>query len=155
MTTTAKTNGKAAKAAAGAFDYVNAASGEAVKEHIDRGMAAMSEVSAFGKENLEAWTASAAAAQKGAEAISQRAVAYTKSAMENHMAVAKSLMTSKSVQEFVEKQTEYAQTSFQAYVAELNSLSDLFAGVTKDAIKPLNERMTAVGHLIQTNAVVR
>lgn len=153
MTTAKTANGKAAKAAAGAFDYVNAASSEAVKEHIDRGIAAMSEVSAFGKENLEAWTASAVAAQKGAEALSARAVAYTKNALESHMAVTKSLMTSKSVQEFVEKQTEYTQGAFQAYVAELNAMSDLFAGVAKDAIKPLNERMTAVGHLIQTSAV--
>lgn len=153
--TTAKTNGKAAQAAAGAFDHVTAASSEAVKGQIDRGIAAMSEVTAFGKENVEAWVASATVAQKGAETISARAVAYGKSAMENHVAATKSLMTSKSVQEFVEKQTEYTQGFFQAYVAELNAMSDLFAGVTKEAIKPLNERMTAVGHLIQTNAVVR
>ncbi len=150
-TTTAKTvNGKAAKAAVGAFEQVGAASTEAMRERFDRGMAAMSEVSAFGKENVEAWVASAAAAQKGAEAISARAVSFTKAAMENHMAATKALMTSKSVQEFVEKQTEYAQSAFQAYVAELNSFSDLFAGVTKDAIKPLNDRMTAVGHLMQS-----
>jgi hypothetical protein len=59
------------------------------------------------------------------------------------------------VQEFVERQTEYAQTSFQAYVKELNSMSDLFAGVAKDALKPINERMTAVGHLIQTTTTAR
>ncbi|MGE3142232.1 MAG: phasin family protein [Hyphomonadaceae bacterium] len=121
-----------------------------MRENIDRGIAAMSEVSAFGKDNLEALVASAQVTQKGVETISARAVAYSKSALENHMAATKSLMTSKSVQEFVEKQAEYARSSFDAYVAELNTISDLVAGVTKEAIKPLNERMTAMGHLMQT-----
>ena len=41
-----------------------------------------------------------------------------------------------------------------AYVAELTSFSDLFAGVAKDTMKPLNERMSAVGTLMQ-NGVAR
>jgi phasin family protein len=153
-TTKSTTNGRAAKAA-NVFEEVTAASRESVRENFDKGMAAMSEMTAFGRENMEAWAASAAAAQRGAETISARAVAFTKSTLENHMAATKSLMTSKSVQEFVERQTEYAQTSFQAYVKELNSMSDLFAGVAKDALKPINERMTAVGHLIQTTTTAR
>jgi len=151
ITMATKTNG-AAKAAATTFEQVSAASSEAVRENIDRSLAAMSEVSAFGKENMEAWVASATAAQKGVETISARYVAFSKAAMENHMAVTKSLMTSKSVQEFVEKQTAYARSSFDAYVAELTSISELMQGVTKEAVAPLNERMTAVGHLIQTSA---
>jgi len=149
-TTSAKTTNGRAKPAT-VFEEVTAASRESVRENFDKGVAAMSEVTAFGRENMEAWAASAAAAQRGAETISARAVAYTKFTLENHMAATKALMTSKSVQEFVERQTEYAQTSFQAYVRELNSMSDLVAGVAKDALKPINERMTAVGHLIQAN----
>jgi len=155
MATTAKTAARNARSAADAFEQVSTASGDAVREQFDRGLAAMSEASAFGKENLEAWMASAAAAQKGFETISARAVAFQKAALENHMAAAKSLMTSKSVQEFVEKQSVYARTSFDAYVAELTELSDLFSGVAKDAIAPLNERMSAMGHLMQNSAVAR
>ncbi|MEJ0059683.1 MAG: phasin family protein [Terricaulis sp.] len=146
-TTTARATAKEA------FDQVTTVSSEAVRENIDRSMAALSEASAFGKENIEAFMASAAVTQKGIETLSARAVAFSKAALENHMAVTKSLMTSKSVQEFVEKQSEYARSSFDAYVAELTSLSDLMAGVTKEAIKPINDRMTAVGHLIQVPAI--
>lgn len=147
---TAKTARAATKTATEAFEQVTAASNEAVRENIDRGLAAMSEASAFGKQNVEAWLASAAAAQKGFEALSARTVAFQKAALENHVAVTKSLMTSKSVQEFVEKQNDYAKTSFEAYVAELSTLSDLVAGVAKDTFQPINERVSAVGHLIQT-----
>ncbi len=152
MAAATKTAARNVRSATEAFETVTGASGEAVRENFDRGLAAMSEASAFGKENIEAWVASAAVAQKGLETISARAVAFQKAALENHMAAAKSIMTSKSVQEFVEKQSEYARSSLEAYVAEMTSISDLFAGVAKDAIKPINERMSAVGHLIQVPA---
>lgn len=152
---TAKTAPRAAKTATEAFESMTAASSETVRENIDRATAAMSEVSAFGKQNVEAWIASAAATQKGFETLSARTVAFQKAAIENHVAAAKSLMTSKSVQEFVEKQNDYAKASFEAYVAEMTSFSDLFSGLTKDAMQPINERVNAVGQLIQTGAVVR
>ena len=147
---TAKTAPRAAKSATEAFESVSLASTEAVRENFDRGVAALSEVSAFGKQNVEAWLASAAAAQKGFEALSARTVAFQKQALENHVAAAKSLMTSKSVQEFVEKQNEYAKGAFEAYVAELSEVSELVAGVAKDALQPINERVNAVGQFVQT-----
>jgi phasin family protein len=77
-------------------------------------------------------------------------VAFSKKAMETNMAAAKSIMSSKSVQEMMERQAEFAKSSFEAYVAELNKMSELMSGVTKDAIKPLNERFAAVGTIMQT-----
>ena len=143
---------RAAKSATEAFESVTSASSEAVRENFDRGLAALSEASSFGKQNVEAWVASATAAQKGLEALSARTVAFQKEALEKNVAAAKSLMTSKSVQEFVEKQNDYAKSSFEAYVAELTSISDLWSGLTKDALQPINERVNAVGQLIQTGA---
>ncbi len=149
---TAKTAPRAAKSATEAFESVTAASSEAVRENIDRSLAALSEVSAFGKQNVDAFLASAAATQKGFETLSARSVAFQKQALENHVAAAKSLMTSKSVQEFVEKQNDYAKSSFEAYVAELTSVSDLVSSLTKEALQPINERVNAVGQLIQAGA---
>jgi phasin family protein len=143
-----KTTARAAQSATQAFEHVTAASSEAVRENIDRGLAALSEAQAFGKQNMEAWLASASAAQKGMETLSARTVAFSKAAIENHVAATKSLMTSKSVQEFVEKQNDYAKTSFEAYVAELTSLSDLVSGVAKDVTQPINERISAAGQLV-------
>jgi len=152
MATTAKTTTRAAKTATEAFEQVTSGANEAVRENIDRSIAAFSEASSFGKQNIEAWVASAAAAQKGFEVISARTAAFQKEALEKHVAATKALMTSKSVQEFVEKQNDYAKTSFEAYVAELTSVSDLVQGVAKETIAPINDRVNAVGHLIQTTA---
>ncbi|MFO1016227.1 MAG: TIGR01841 family phasin [Hyphomonadaceae bacterium] len=151
---TAKTAApRAAKSATEAFETFTTTSTETVRENIDRATAAMSEAQAFGKQNLEAWVASAAAAQKGFEALSARTVAFQKEALEKHVAMTKALMTSKSVQEFVEKQNDYAKTSFEAYVAELTTVSDLVQGVAKETLAPINDRVNAVGQFIQTNAV--
>lgn len=147
---TAKTAPRAAKTATEAFETFTSTSTETVRENIDRGIAALSEASAFGKQNLEAWVASATAAQKGFEAISARTVAFQKAALENHVAATKSLLTSKSVQEFVEKQNEYAKGAFEAYVAEVTEVSELVQGVAKETLQPINERVNAVGQLIQT-----
>jgi phasin family protein len=137
------------------FESMAAAGQEHVRENLDRTLAAMSEVGAFGKENMEAFIASATATSKGLEAISARAVAFSKSSMENHMAAAKAIMSSKSVQEVVEKQAEYARSAFDGYIAEMNKMSDLVAGLAKDAIKPLNERVSAVSHLMQSHPLAR
>ncbi|MGE0828252.1 MAG: phasin family protein [Hyphomonadaceae bacterium] len=152
-TKTAARAEKVAQGARNAFEQVTTASSEAFRDNVDRATAAAAEMTAFSKQNVEAFIASATATQKGVEAISARAAAYSKSALENHMAAAKNLMTSKSVQEFVEKQSAYARSSFDAYVAELTSLSDVWQNVAKDAIKPLNERMSAMSHLMQSGAV--
>jgi phasin family protein len=152
MATTAAKTARTAKSATEAFESVTAASSESVRENIDRSLAALSEASSFGKENFEALIASATAAQKGMETLSARYVAFSKAALENHVAATKSLMTSKSVQEFVEKQNQYAKSSFDAYVAEVTEAADLVAGVAKETFKPINERVSAVGHLVQNSA---
>jgi phasin family protein len=147
---TAKTAPRAAKSATEAFETFSSTSTETVRENIDRSIAAFSEASSFGKQNMEAWVASATVAQKGFEVLSARAVAFQKAALENHVAATKSLMTSKSVQEFAEKQNDYAKGAFEAYVAELTEVSDLVQGVAKETLQPINERVNAVGQLIQT-----
>ncbi|HYD87935.1 MAG TPA: TIGR01841 family phasin [Vitreimonas sp.] len=149
---TAKTAPRAAKSATEAFETFSTASSDTVRENIDRSMAALSEASAFGKQNIEAFLASAQAAQKGFEALSARTVAFQKAALENHVNATKSLMTSTSVQEFVEKQNDYAKGAFEAYVAELTSVSELVTGVAKDALAPINDRVNAVGQFIQNGA---
>jgi phasin family protein len=150
--TTAKTAKTVAQDAAKTLQDYSAAGQHQMKEGMERSMAAMAEVGAFGKENVEALVASATAATKGLEAVSARAVAYSKTAMENHLAAAKAIMTSKSVQEVLERQAEYARSAFDGYVAEMGKMTELLSGVTKDAVKPINERVSAVSHLIQSGA---
>jgi phasin family protein len=146
----AKTAQAAADQAAQTFSALTAAGQEKMSEGIERTMTAMSEVGAFGKENVEAFVASATVAAKGFEALSARAVTFSKAAMENHMAATKAIMSSKSVQEVAEKQAEYVKSAFEAYVAEATKVAELMSGMQKDVIAPLNERVSAVSTLMQS-----
>ena len=72
-----------------------------------------------------------------------------KQALEDGVQVAKKAATAKSVQELIELQSEWAKASLDAYMGEVNKLADLYATSVKDAIKPLNERVTAAVELFQ------
>ncbi len=145
----AKIETQAHEAAAKGFEHISAMAPEAVKEQLDRTMTAVSEMGSFGKDNMEAIVASATAYTKGVEAMSARAAAFSKQAVENHMTAAKSILTSRSVQELVERQSAYAKSAFEGYVSEMNQVSEIFAGVAKQALQPFNERVSAVGQLVQ------
>lgn len=124
-------------------DQFQAAGAKAFREGVDKSVAGLAELNAQGKQNLEAVVASAAAAQKGAEVLSQQAVAYGKKSWEDGVAAAQSLTQARSVQELVELQTNYAKSAVEAYLAEATKAADVFTASVKDSFKPINERVTA------------
>ena len=125
------------------------AGNQAFKDSIEKSLGALGEVNANSKKNLEAVVASATAATKGAEALGAQAMAYSKKAMEDHVAAAKSLTGAKSVQEVVELQTAYAKTALETYIAEMTKASETVSASVKECFQPLNERVTAFVEKIQ------
>ena len=121
----------------------SAAGAQAFKEAVDKSLTALNDINAQSKSNLEAVVASTTAATKGAEALGAQAIAYSKKAVEDGMAAAKSLSAARSVQEVVELQTSFAKTALEAYLAEVNKASEIVAASFKESLTPLNARMTA------------
>ena len=114
----------------------------AFKDAVEKSLASLNEVNAHSKKNLEAVIASVTASTKGAEALGAQAMAYSKKAVENHVAAAKSLSGAKSIQEVVELQTTFAKSALEAYMAEFAKMSEIVSASVKDSVKPLNERVT-------------
>ena len=131
-----------AKAKAQVADF-QAAGAKAFREGVDKSVASISELNAHGKKNLEAVAESATAAQKGAEALSQQAVSYAKKSWEDGVAATQQLSQARSVQEYFELQTNWAKSSMETYLAELNRMTDTMTASVKDSFKPINERVTA------------
>ena len=71
-------------------EQFQAAGAQAFREGVDKSVAGFSEMNAQSKRNLEAMVESASAAQKGAEALSQQALAYGKKSWEENLAAAQS-----------------------------------------------------------------
>ena len=81
------------------------AGNQAFKDNVEKSLAALNEVNAYSKKNLEAVVASVTAATKGAEALGAQVMAFSKKSMEDQVSAAKALAGAKSVQEAVELQT--------------------------------------------------
>ena len=121
----------------------------AFKDAVEKSLAQLNEMNTHSKKNLEAVIASVTASTKGAEALGAQAMAYSKKAVEDHVAAAKSLSGAKSVQEVIELQTTYAKSALDAYIAEVSKMSDIVSSSVKDAVKPLNKRVTAAVERLQ------
>jgi phasin family protein len=125
-------------------DQFATAGNQAFKDTVEKSLTAINEVNAQGKRNMEAMAASVTAAAKGAETLGAMAMAYSKKSFEDQVAQAKALATAKSVQEVVELQTTYAKGAMEGFIAEMNRASETVSTTLKDALRPLNERATAV-----------
>jgi phasin family protein len=125
------------------------AGNQAFKDSIEKSLSALGEANAHSKKNLEAVVASVTAATKGAEALGAQAMAYSKKAMEDQVAAAKSLSGAKSVQEVVELQTAYAKSAMEAYISHMNKASETAAASVKESFAPINERVTAFVEKVQ------
>ncbi|KPP83130.1 MAG: phasin family protein [Oceanicaulis sp. HLUCCA04] len=132
------------------FETFTSASNDAVKEGIEKSMTAMNEFSAFHKNSVEAVIASATTTSKGFEELNALAAGYAKKSMEDGMVAAKSLASAKSVQEVIEIHSDYTKSSLEAYLAEVNKVSDHVSSMMKDSLKPLNERFAAAVELMQS-----
>ena len=139
-TTTAKAQTAQFKAQA---ETAQAAGAKVLREGMEKTTASLAELSAHSKSNLEALTASATAAQKGAEALSAQALSYGKTSWEHSVAAAQSISQARSVQELIELQTNFAKSAMETYLAEVTKMTETLTGSVKDSLKPINERVTA------------
>jgi phasin family protein len=126
------------------------AGNQAFKDSVEKSLGALSEVNALSKGNIEAVVESLTAATKGAETVGAQAMAFSKKNWDEAVSAAKTLSTAKSVQEVVELQSKYAKASMEAYVSELNLLTETLSSSFKDTFKPINARMTAAVEKFQS-----
>ena len=138
-----------ADAAKTTVEQFTTASNVAFKEGVEKSLAALNEVNAQSKKNLEALVASTTAATKGAEALGAQAMAFSKAIFDTNVSAAKSLAGAKSVQEVVELQTAFAKSALETYMSEFGKMSDTVSTSVKESMKPLNERVTAVVEQLQ------
>jgi phasin family protein len=76
-----------------------------------------------------AWT-------KNAQAIAAEIADYSKKSFEESTAVLEKLMGAKSLEKAMEVQSEYLKSSYEDFVAQSTKLSELYAGLAKEAYKP-------------------
>ncbi|MBC7585763.1 MAG: phasin family protein [Tardiphaga sp.] len=94
------------------------------------------EMQKYGKEQFDSVVASAATMQTSAQAIASAVSDYTKKSYEDGNAFVTRLSGVRSLDKAIEAQTEYAKSSYEAFVAESQKISELYADLAKQASKP-------------------
>ncbi|MEE2566840.1 phasin family protein [Hyphobacterium marinum] len=129
---------------------MTSAGNEAFREGFEKSLKSVNEINAFSKDNMDAVMASATAAGKGIETLNANAVAFAKKSMEDTVSATKAMTTAKSVQDMIEVQADFMKSSMDAYLAEINKATDLYAGAVKSSLKPLNDRVAATVEMVQS-----
>ena len=143
-----------AKATNGATETIETmvkSSTDAVKQGFERAAKSYDSLTAFQKANLEALIQSANVATKGVESLNAEALAFSKQAIEDTVAAAKAAITSKSIQELIEVQSDFAKASFDTMIGQATKFGELFMSVAKDTAQPLNGRTAAFVELVQSS----
>jgi phasin family protein len=140
----------AADKAAATADFAFANGAEALKAGFDKAAKNYDAVLGYGKDTAEAVIKSATVAGKGVETISSEAYAYSKQSLEDSITATKAVMSSKSLHEAFEYQSDYAKSAFESYVGELTKFGELFTATAKDSFAPLQGRVEAWLDVVQT-----
>ncbi|GAB4531240.1 MAG: hypothetical protein Tsb0010_12660 [Parvularculaceae bacterium] len=125
-------------------------SNETVKENFEKAMKGFNDVTAFNRDLIEAFVTAANAATKNAEAFGSETVGFAKQSFDDTVSAAKAAMTSRSVQELVEINTDYTKSAFDAYLGQVNKMNDMMIAAAKDTTEPLAERFSAFAELCQS-----
>jgi len=94
------------------------------------------ETSKFGKEAMDNGLKSFAAISKNMQAIASEATDYSKKAFESGSAAAEKFLAARSPEKAMEIQVDYAKQAYEGFVAQATRMSELYAGMARDAYKP-------------------
>jgi hypothetical protein len=92
-----------------------------------------------GKDGFDAAVSSFGEMNKGLQAIAAEVTAYSKKSFEDGTRAFDHLLAAKSLPQVFEIQSQYARMAYEGYVAELSKLGEMYAGLTRNAYKPVEQ----------------
>jgi len=101
------------------------------------------EVQRTGKDGFDAAVSSFGEANKGFQAIAAEITAYSKKAFDTR--AFEQLLGAKSFDQVIEIQSRYAKNAYETYVAELSKLGEMYAGLTRNAYKQVEQAAAKAG----------
>ena len=139
-----------AKAAAAKVETLVNDSQKAATEGYEKMTKGFEDIAAFNQDNIEALVKSSGVAAKAAEELGSEWMSFSKKSVQEGVAAAKELTSVKSVPEFVEKQTDLAKTTFDAFVKQSARFNEMYLAATKNVYAPLTDRASAAADMAKT-----
>ena len=100
------------------------------------------DATAFGQQNVDAIVKSSEVAAKVAEGLGEEITTFSKKSFEDTVAAAQDIASSKTATELFEKQSAFATSAFEGFVAQATKMNEIFTSAAKDITAPLNARAT-------------
>ena len=98
-----------------------------------------------GKVGFDAAVNSLGEVNKGLQAIAAEVPTIRKSRLRTAPGLSEQPVGAKSFEHVMEIQSQYARMAYEAYVAELTKLGNMYAGLTRTAFKPVEQAAAKVG----------
>jgi len=108
-------------------------------------MKSFEEFQSFGKDGFEAYVASSTAMTKGFQDIAKEASEFSRKAFEKGTAAFEKATAAKSFDKALEVQQAYAKESYEALVAEMTKMGEMYVAAAKEAYKPFEASFAAFG----------
>ena len=106
----------------------------------------MTDVQKFGeefqrvsKDGFDASVRSLGDVNKGFQAIASTVTDYSKKAFEDGTRAFEQLIGARSVEQAIEIQSQYAKKAFDAYIAQLSKLGEMYVDLARNACKPFEQ----------------
>lgn len=124
---------------------------EAVKENFEKAARSFGDMATYNRQAMEALVKSANVATKGIEQINTELMTYSRQAMEDHAAALKTVMTSKSLQDALEVQSDYSKAAFDSYLGQMTKVSEIVVGLAREISAPLTEQAKQFADLVHAS----
>lgn len=108
-------------------------------------MKSYDEFQSFGKDGFEAYVASSNALTKGFQAMAQEAADFSRKSLEKGTSAFEKLSAVKSFDKAIEAQQAFAKESYEAAVAQMSKMNELYLATAKEAFKPFEASFAAFG----------
>ncbi|MGB6767220.1 MAG: phasin family protein [Methyloceanibacter sp.] len=90
-----------------------------------------------GKEGFDAVVRAYGQTNKGFQAIAAEVTDYSKTAFEDATRAFQQLVSAKSAEQAFEIQSQYTKKAYDAYIAEMSKLGQMWVDLAREAYKPV------------------
>lgn len=146
---TQDTADKMKDAAVHAGEQAARTAGDAAEKAGEKTARGFEAVAHFGQENVDAMIRSSDIVAKTAGRLNAEVVDYSKKSFEQTAAAARAIATARTVTEMMEKQADFARTSFDGFFRQAVRMNEMLADATREAYAPWNDRVSAAAGMIK------
>jgi len=106
----------------------------------------MDEASKLSKDTMDSMLKSYSSMAKGFQTLATEASDYSKKSYEDGAAILEKLTTAKSLEKVFEIQSDYAKSSYEAFIAQATKMSEIYTDIAKEAYKPYEAAAAKAAH---------